>query len=535
MVGLALLLSAAAAAFAAAKALRLPPLPLLLAAGLLLGRLAELPELLLENALILGIAFLLFVAGIELSPGRTRGQRNAAIRVGLLQFLLLGLAGLGGALALGFDRLSALYLALALAASSTLVGVRLLRQRRQMFEPFGRLVTGVLLVQDVLAILLIPLVTRSPDGLGAVVGGLVAVLALLVLAAAAWRWGTPRIAALDGDEETLLLATLALLFAFAGLAAWLDLPLLVGAFLAGVALSGFPARSIVRPQVASVGDFFSAIFFTALGALVGVPSAGAVVQALMLALLVVVLTPPLVTVIAEWSGLPARSAIEAGLLLAQTSEISLVIVLHGMLEGHVAPEVFSVIAMVTLLTMILTPFMATDRAAWSLMHLHPVRQRQWRRTADVPRDHVLVLGSGTTGLPLLETLLGTDHDVMVVDDDPDVVARLRAAEVPVIRGDASDIQVLDRAGARNARVIASTIRRPEDNRRLLEFARSVPVVVRVFEEADAEWIRALGGIPVLYSEAAAEGLVAWIDRELGPPPAPSDSAAWPRSGEVTPT
>ncbi len=512
MAAIALLLTAAALAYALAKAIHVPPIPMLLLAGVALAQIGHVPVEFLEEALILGITFLLFITGIELSPRRTGGQRNAALRVGLVQFTVLGLAGLGVALLLGLDMLSAAYVALALTASSTLVVVRLLRRRRRMFEPFARLVIGVLLLQDLLVILLIPLMTRTPDGAGALLYGLASVTALLLLAWAAWRWIAPQMIRLDGDDEALLLATLALLFVFVGLAGWLGLPLVVGALLAGVALSGFPVDAFVRPQLASIGDFFSAIFFTALGALIGIPSGLELFQALALAALLIVVTPPLVTVVAERSGLSARPAIESGLLLAQASELSLVVGLYGMLEGQISQSVFTVIALMTLLTMLLTPLIATDRVAWALMHLHPVR----RRARTMPRlsGHVLVLGSGATGMPLLETLLGADYEVVVVDDDPNVVARLRDAELHVIRGDASDVAVLQEARAREARIITSTIRRPEDNRRLLEYAQGVPTIVRVFEEEDAAWIRELGGTPVLYSEAAAEGLMSWIEREL---------------------
>lgn len=514
MVGMALLLAAAAVAHGLAKALRLPTVPLLLLAGTLLSGTAATD--LVGEALILGVTFLLFVAGVELGPRGTRGFRRRALRVGIVQFVVLGGAGFALALALGIDPVSASFLALALTASSALVIVRMLRQRRQMYEPFARLVVGVLLLQNLLVIALIPVITRAPDGIAAVGIGVLGVAGLMAMAAGAARWVAPWIVRLDRQDEPLLLAVLAVLFVFLGAADLLEMPLVAGAFLAGLALSGFPTSGVVRPQLASIGDFFSAIFFTALGAIIGVPGPLEAFHALVLAALVVLGTPPLVTWIAERSGLSARPAIEGGLLLAQTSELSLVIGLYGMIEGRIDEGVFTTIALVTLLTMLLTPFIARDRVAWSLLHLHPVRRAGQTRIRPPAGGHVLVLGSGTTGLPLLETLFTSGYEVVVVDDDPTVIQRLREADVAVIRGDATDMDVLAEARAPSARLIVSTIRRPEDNRRLLEHVTGVPVLVRVFEDEDAAWVRELGGTPILYSEAAAERMLDWYEKKLRP-------------------
>lgn len=521
MGGIAILFTAAAVAYAVAQRLNLPVLPLLLVAGLGLYLTGALPADLLEQTLILGTTFLLFVNGIELNPRHTRAQRLVALRVGVLQFLLLGAAGYAASRALGFSPLDALYLSLGLAASSTLVVLRLLQQRRQLFEPFGRLVVGVLLFQDLLVLLLIPLVTRLPQGLLAVAEGMLATLTLGGLAWIANRLLTPWLVRLDDEEEPLLLTVLGVLFVFVGLANALGLPLLTGAFLAGVTLSSFPVSGMVRARLHSIGEFFSALFFLSLGALIGLPTLTQLLSALALALLVILLTPPLVTFIAERAGMSARPAIESGLLLAQTSEISLVIALFGMVAGQIDAGVFTVIALVTLLTMVVTPFLSSDRIAWMIMRLQPNR-RDSAAPALPTHDHVLILGSGATGMPLLETLLASGNEILVIDDDPVVIARLREAEIACLRGDASDSQLLRRAGAHRARAITSTIRRPEDNRRLLEVAAGVPVLIRVFEADDAEWIRALGGIPILASDAAADELMRWFDREFAAAPTHRD-------------
>jgi CPA2 family monovalent cation:H+ antiporter-2 len=510
MTGLALLLFGAAAAHLLAQALRVPAIPLLLLAGVALSSTGLLVEATLEDALILGVAFLLFATGTELDPGRAATQRGAIIRVAVLQVVLLTMLGAGAAAALGFGAIESAYIALALTASSTLVGVGLLRSRKQLFEPFGRLVLGVLLLQDLFVILLIPLVTGGAGGAGGIARDVAAIGLLLALAWALRRWLTPALARLDGDMESLLLSALTVLFGFVALAAALRLPVVAGAFLAGVALARFPFRSMMRSRIAPVIDFFSALFFTALGALIRVPTAGELVPALLFSALVVLATPPLVAWITERTGaFSARPALEAGLLLAQTSELSLVIGLHGRLAGDISESAFTIIALATVITMTLTPFLTSDRVVWALLRVHPLRVES---ESPIPESgHILVLGSGITGMPLVETLLAAGNAVVVVDDDPAVIARLRAGDIPCIRGDASDLEVLHKANARTARLITSTIRRPADNQRLLEHVQGVPVLVRVFDEEDARRIRSLGGTPVLYSEAAAEGLLRWLD------------------------
>jgi CPA2 family monovalent cation:H+ antiporter-2 len=509
----AILLAGAAFAMALAKAIRVPAIPLLLLTGVLLANAGGLPADDLQDTIALGAAFLLFVGGLELNPGRAGAQLRPAIRVGSAQFFLLGFAGFGAARLLGFDLITSFYLALALTASSTLVVVRLLQRRGQLFEPFGRLVLGTLLLQDLLIILIVPLVAQFTFGVGSILRGLGATLALFALAFLCLRLVTPWILALRDDEESLMLAVLALLFVFVGLAEALGVSLVAGAFLAGVALSGFPVSGIVRGQLGSITDFFTALFFTALGGLIVLPTMHELARALLLALVVVVITPPLVTVMAERAGLSARAALESGLLLSQTSELSLVVALQGMVLGQITPSVFTVVAIVTALTMLLTPFITADRVTRWLLRFHPVRAREVQPLPAA--NHVLLVGCGAAGLPLLETLVATGSEVVVIDDDPAIIAQLREGEIPCVRGDAADPNTLAEAGIERARIIGSTIRRPRDNRLLLETAKDQLVLIRVFDDEDARWVSEHGGVPILSSETAAATFLHWFDERFG--------------------
>jgi CPA2 family monovalent cation:H+ antiporter-2 len=507
---LALLLAAAAAGYGLSRWLGLPAIPMLVLFGIGISAVADVPLDFLESAVQLGTAFLVFVAGTEMNPARVGIQRRAAVFVCVAHFVILGLAGFGVARAMRFDAHTSAYVALALTASSTLVVVRLLQARRQLFEPFGRLVIGVLLLQDVLVILFIPVLTRLSAGASEVGAGLAGTLALLAAAYACLRWiAPPLVLRLGRNEEGLLLVVLGILFLFLGAADLLGLPLVAGAFLAGVSLSAFPVSGLVRGQVQPLSDFFSALFFTALGAFLVVPTVTEAFQAAALSLMLILITPPLVAVVAERAGFSARPAIFSGLLLSQASEFSLVVGLQGVVLGQLDRGVFTIITLVTVLTMVLTPLVATDALTLALMKRHPSRRA--RGEGPVPEGHVLLIGCGANGMPLLETLVIGPHEVVAVDDDPAVVQRVRGAGIQCIRGDAADADVLRRAGADRALVVISTIRRPEDNQPLLELARGVPVIVRGFSEEDARWIAERGGKPILYSDAAAVDFLAWYD------------------------
>lgn len=509
MIGIALLLLAAAVGFAFSHLLRVPAVPVLVLAGVAASAVAPIPGEFLTDTLILGVTVVLFVAGVELNPARVGRYLGASIRVGTVQFAVLGGVGLAVALLMGFPTQTAAYLALALAASSTLIVVRLLQRRRQLYEPTGRMVTGVLLLQDVLVVLLIPVVTGFPEGPRTVALGVGATLLLMGLAGVVVRWvAPPLLTRLTDDEEPLLLAILAVLFVFLGLAHLMGVPMVVGAFLAGVALSPFPVNALVRGQLNSLGDFFSALFFAALGAVLPVPAPVELAQAVALSLVVLVVTPPLVAFVSERTGFSARAGIGAGLLLSQTSEFSLVVALQGLILMQLDPAAFGIVALVTVITMMLTPLLATEPVTGVLMRIHPFRRIEG--PGEPPSGHILLVGCGTNGMALLEMLVVTPNEVWVVDDDPAVVDQIRGVDIPVIRGDASDVEVLRSAGADRAQVVVSTIGRVEDNSALLALAHEQPVLVRAFNVEEEAWVRERGGIPISYSTAAARDLLEWF-------------------------
>ncbi len=512
MMGFAMLLVAAALAFGLSQALRLPLIPLLLLGGVLLRHSGlALPEAMAQSSLELGLAMLVFSAGMELNPKRFGGKYRQVLGVGLSQFVVVGVGGGLLVAALGFDAMSALYTGLAITTTSTFIVVRLLKTRQQMFEPFGRIVTGVLLIQDLVVVLLIVVLYRLPEGAESVLRGSGAMLVLIALAYCGLRWVMPYLVLrLKLDQETLGLTIMAVLFAFMGLAYLLGLPMITGAFLAGVSLSAFPVNSVARGMVTSLTTLFLALFFTVLGSAIEVGSGRDWLIALALSAFIILVTPLVVTLVAERLGLTARASIESGLLLAQTSEFSLVVVLQGLIANQILPQVFNVVALTTVITMTVTPLLATDRLTWRLMRLRAGRRECVRRDL---RGHVILLGYGRGGSMVVKALREAGREPLVVDDDPIVVRDLTEKGIAAMRGDGSDRRVLEEVNARDALAIVSSMRRVGDTEAVIRAvgANGPKVIARVSEPDDADRIRSLGGIPVLASTSAAEAFIQWYD------------------------
>jgi Kef-type K+ transport system membrane component KefB len=515
MIVILIILAAAAVGAGLARWRRLPLVPLLILSGIgiALLNLNAAPQL-FQDALLLGLAFLVFSFGTEMNPARVGKQGQAAVVVGLLQFVSLAAVGFGAAFVLGFDWLTSLYLALAVAASSTLVVLQLLKQRQRLFEPFGRLVVGVLLIQDFLIILLIAGLTNLEEGAAAVFVSVNGTLGLMAFAYVMQRWVAPWLFVKnDLSQEEQLLAVLAVLFLFIGAADLIGVSIVVGAFLAGVSLSSFPVSGIFRGQAASLTDFFLALFFVALGATLTWPNWRELILALALAGLVLAVTPVLVVFVARRAGVTIRSSLESGLLLAQTSEFSIIVGLIGVQLGHLDGRMLSVITLVTIVTMIATPFVATERVTALLLHIWT----RWRRVETaVPFDnHILLLGCGDHGFELLKWLREHEQKVAVVDDDSAVTRRARSLGAVAIRGDATDPLVLRQARAAEARVIVSTLQRPQSNLQLLDFVGDVPTLFSVFEPDEARRLAAAGGTPILESYLSADRLIEWFEAWTG--------------------
>lgn len=416
----------------------------------------------------IGIAFLLFMVGLELDIKKLRDIGNVASVGAIAQIVFSFAFAFALSLLLGFNTTTAIYLSLILAFSSTMVVIKLLSDKHELDTLHGRIVIGILLMQDIVAIVALtvlrdisdfafaPFVLSAAQGVG-----------LLVIAVLLGRYVFPSVFKFAArHQELLFLASLSVCFVFSVLFALVDFSIAIGAFVAGITLANLPYNVEIVGKVKSLRDFFSVLFFTAIGAeLVFVDLAALALPLVIFLVFTVVLLPAITIVIIILFGYKTRTAFMAGLSLAQISEFGLILAAQGLYLGQLSQEVFSLTILLAIVSMAITAyFIKYD--SWLYMHLGKVFKR-FEGLGKVSKDLSLVrqdkgheyvlVGLDRIGYSIYNKLKAMRKDVVVVDFNPDIIKRLLASNVPCVYGDIADAEVVEKLRFEHVRMLISTI------------------------------------------------------------------------------
>lgn len=509
-------LSATALAFVA-RWLRQPLLLAYIGAGLLIGppgfkwihdegTIAQISEL--------GLAFLLFIVGLEIDLKQLVRSGRVAALLGTVQVAACAILGWGVAWALGYRGLPAAYLGVASAFSSTMIVVKLLSDKAELDTVAGRITLAVLLMQDVLAIVVLavqPNVSNpalGPLGLSVLKG-----LGLAAGAILASRFALPILfRSVATSPEVVLIAAISWCFLVSYAAMRADFSIAMGALIAGVSISTFPYSLDVIARIRSLRDFFVTLFFVSLGMQITVGSARTLGVALALSAAVLLgrFLPVVPTLRALRYG--NRVALLTSLALAQVSEFSLVIVSLGLGLGHVDREIVSVVA----LTLVATSTISTYLIQWNhaivgaMLRFLARRGQidpQERETRAAGRRHhpIVIVGCHRAASSLVPLLAEDGKDFVVVDFNPEVHRRLSEMRIPCVYGDISHQDTLEHAGVEEAKVLISTISddflRGTNNLTLLKQLRRMNphavILVRAEKVADARAMYEAGADYVL--------------------------------------
>jgi CPA2 family monovalent cation:H+ antiporter-2 len=529
IVDLVIVFSAAAVGGLFAALLRQPVLLGYLVGGAIVGPagLALVKEIVqVETLAQFGAAFLLFALGVEFSFSELRKVKKISLGGGGLQIALtIGLTALVSVV-MGWvtSPTQGIFLGAILSLSSTAVVLKSLMERNETETPHGRVMLGILVVQDLalgLMLAILPALDRPTEEIGLAIGWALLKTGLLAVGAvAASIWLIPkllRLLARTESRELFLLGVVALCLGIALLTESLGLSIEMGAFIAGLMISEVEYADQTLTYVEPIRDVFASLFFAAIGMLIDPLF---IWQNLELILGLVALTfvgkfliiTPLVWVF----GYPFKTALIAGLGLAQIGEFSFVLASQGQTLGLISHQGYLLILGTTAVTLIVTPFvfrLLPRLLAWmeTVPGLKQVLQR-----LDQPQDisdaipqtnHVVVCGYGQVGSNVVRLLRDHDCPVVVIDQSEQVIQKLRDDGIPYVYGNAASLHVLAAAGVDRASGIAIALPDPMSTRlclkRSLELAPDLDAVVRAEQDKDIEMLYQLGAREVVQPEFEA--------------------------------
>ena len=483
----------------------------------------------------LGIAFLLFLVGLELSPRRLWQMRRAIFGIGMVQVVATGLVLTALIhLTLGFSPAASLALGLPLALSSTAQVLPGLKSSGRINSPFGEKAFSILLFQDLAIVPMITIIaalSRAPANPAAPSGWQMAFFtlwAIVVLVLAGRFVVNPllRVIGRYGERELFVVVGLLTVLASAALMHSLHVSTALGAFVAGVMLADSPYRHEIESDIEPFRLILLGLFFLAVGMVLDV---GAVIERPMLVLVLaaglVAVKFSVLTVIIRLFGKPWKAALGLGLLLSQGGEFGFLLFAQAADAMLIQPEAASLFSAVVTLSMISTPFLMLF--ARNLEFAPETDAPVLDDPADAPRGSAIVVGYGRFGQIVAQMLHGVACSVTLIDKKPSQIELSSRFDTKVYFGDGLRIDLLRRAGGEEARLIIFCMDDASVDadamKPIVEAFPNAKILMRVFDRRQLLAIDGSGVDGVIrevFESSIAMGLTAL--RHLGVDPAEMD-------------
>ncbi len=422
----------------------------------------------------IGLILLLFIIGLELNPSKLLASGRQLIYAGIGQFILCVLMGVGVFLLLGYElsrsSIDALYLALFCALSSTAIVVKLLYDKFELDTFPGRITLGILIFQDLWAILILALQPHftNPEWLLVFIalGKSVTLLAIgFLLSKYLLGWIFQKI---SKTPEMVVAMSMAWCALMAGIGSWIGLSMEMGALIAGVSISTFPYSVHVTAKVLPLRDFFLTLFFLSIGMKIPIPDAAMLGMALIIVLFVIASRFLTVYPLLMLAGSGRRTSFIASLNLAQISEFSLVVAALGVHYGHIDQRMMSLIIYAMAVTSVLSSyFIKGNHAAYLVFNNFlekrgfPTRTQEGRDDEEKDDYPIVILGFHRGAREFIGGLEKESpallKKLLVIDFNLENLKELSNRNVKGIFGDIGSLDTLEHAHLSGAQIIFSTI------------------------------------------------------------------------------
>ena len=427
-----------------------------------------------------GIALLLFIIGLGLNPKIIKDVGRTATLTGIAQVVFTTGVGWLIVSALGYSPVVALYVAIALAFSSTIIVLKLLSDKKEHNRLYAKISIGFLLVQDICAtLILVAISILNTDNLQpSVVFELLAKGLLLI--SGLWILATyilPRFKKLISDnQEFLFIFSIAFGLGVGALFYGHGFSLEIGALAAGVALASQPYATEVASRLRPLRDFFIIMFFVSLGTAIQLSVLGQVfAEAILLSLFVLVGNPIIVMIIMGWLGFTKKTGFKAGLAVAQISEFSLIFIALAVvnLNEDLSQQVIGLTTLVALITITLSSYMIIY-ADKLYEQLSPVLSFFERKNVKKERDvglqaELLLIGYTKGGEQFIKAFKSLKKPYLVIDYNPEIVEHLERNNLPHAYGDISDLELVEELNLHQIKLLISTVSEAKINHFLVAY------------------------------------------------------------------
>jgi CPA2 family monovalent cation:H+ antiporter-2 len=532
---LVIILVASVAVVALLRPLRVPSIAGFIVAGLVVG-----PHALgliqdhhqIEILAELGVVLLLFGIGLELSLARVRRLWRLTILGGGVQVAATVLAVLGVAVLLGRDVRPAVFLGFIIAISSTAIVLRHLSTRGELDTPHGRLTLGILVFQDLCVVpmvLVIPILgDTTGDGTSLWVPLLTATVVVAGVLVAA-RLLVPRFLdaiARTRQRDLFVLSVFLVCLGTAWAVSSAGVSLALGAFLAGLVVSGSRYREQAISDLVPLRDVLTSVFFVSIGMLLDLRNVlDEMLPILELFAAIVAGKFIIIFLSASVLRLPLRVRVITATSLFQVGEFSFVLLIAARGTGLIEEPFQANLTVAIILSMLATPFALAlgPHLASGLGRLGPlarllqVRTTEEQGETDAPRNHVIIAGYGLTGQTLARSLVKTRTRYIIVDLNTENVRDATQQGEPAYFGDVTSPEVLAHLGVADASELIIAINDPDATVRAVRTARraapNLRIIVRTTYEDDVKRLEKAGATQVFAAETAVASVI--VDRVIG--------------------
>ncbi len=467
------------------KLTKIELIPMYILAGIVIGPLGFglIRNLPLIYALSeIGIAFLLFTAGMEISVKKLKETTKPALIIGFIEIVIVFL--LASAALLFFSNILSLkeifYIAVAIMFSSTVVVVKLLADKRELATLHARIILTILILQDIVAILLLAFLSVERFSALIIIAAILKLAFMFLLMLLFKRVITPLLKFCAKNHELMLLVPIALVFLFALLANLVGLSIIVGAFLAGLLFAESDYKIEVEAKLKPLRDFFSTLFFVSLGLQLTQLTHNIVVILPAILFLAIVIKPIVIFISTRSLGFKRITAVATSISLGQLSEFGLIIALQALLFGHITSSTFTLIVLATILTIAITPYTIANthsiyrRTKFLFRNLDKISEHREKKLEYITEEKktILLVGCHRMGSILLKHFEPVKHKLLVIDFNPEIIKALIKKRVSCIYGDAGNPELLDRIEWRNIKIVISTVPDTTVNSFLIRYAKA---------------------------------------------------------------